>query len=551
MLQRLFIQNYAIIEQQEIAFENGLNIITGETGAGKSILLGALSLVLGQRAESKVLFDKTKKAIVEATFVDFPASVNALLERLEFETDNQIILRREILPSGKSRAFINDSPARLEQMLRVTSELIDLHQQFEALEIQDASMQFRVLDAYGEHIAELEQYKEIYTQYQAVSKQIRELTAQQARALQEKDYFEFQMEELSKVQLEEGRLDEMEAQFRVQEHAVQIQKGLMDGIRALTEGDLVIVDQLREILHQIEPYAPDHKALGQLAQRLHSLMLESQDLSNDMMDEAERIDPDPLQKEELEATIDQIRRLMMKHGVQSEGELISVREGLEEKLSAWEAVDETLIVAVNEQKQLQSELKSRANTLSKSRKKAAEPFSHEVTSMLHELEMKNAHVEVSIEPTEDFTPLGKDHVEFLFASNLGSARLPIRKVASGGELSRLSLCIKSAVSQKMQLPTLVFDEIDAGVSGQVAMKMGDLLKALSGEHQLIMVTHSPQIASRATRHLQVSKRDLEHRSIAEVNALDAESRIHEIAKMLSGDPPTEAAVMNAKELINV
>lgn len=551
MLQRLFIQNYAIIQRQEITFTAGLNIITGETGAGKSILLGALGLVLGQRADTKVLFDPSVKGIIEAVFTDYPDALRHILAAEALDIEENVIMRREISPSGKSRAFVNDTPVRLEVMQRVSAALIDLHQQFESLEIQESAMQYDLLDAFAGHQPAMEEYQNRYWKLTAVRKEHAELTTRKSDALKEQDYLQFQLDELEAANLSEGLIEELEDAYDLQESGTQIQTALHQASEYLAHGETPVLDILRELSHSLQPFSEKSTALGSIVERLRSIELEIEDLGTEMATQAGQMEIDPKRQAELEEQLDVLRRLLIKHNVRTTGELLEVRDTFQSQMDSFEELDTQIAKLEAEQEVLHQDLLQRATEISAGRKKYARTFMETINAMLGELEMKNARLDVVVEPSETLHGLGKDHVEFLFTSNLGAEKRPIKKVASGGELSRLSLCIKSAVSQKMQLPSLVFDEIDAGVSGQVALKMGLRLQDLAKEHQVIMITHSPQIASRARHHLRVSKRDLEKRSIAEVSVLDEGARIREIAKMLSGDPPTDAALLNAKELINV
>ncbi|MDX1479466.1 MAG: DNA repair protein RecN [Saprospiraceae bacterium] len=550
MLHRLLIQNYAIIQRQEITFDAGLSIITGETGAGKSILLGALSLVMGQRADSKVLYDKDRKAIVEATFVEYPDDLHDVLAEHELDQMEQMILRREILPSGKSRAFVNDTPVRLDVMQRLSSRLVDLHQQFESLEIQEATMQYQILDAFAGLTDKVAAYRAMYQTYQALNQKIDRLVEERRQSLQQRDYLTFQLEELNNAAVEPGQLEEWESDYRMLANASEIKGALSEAAGVLDGSDGAVTDRLRAVINTLRPHASDPR-LQELTDRLVSLSVEAADLSQELFRQEEAIDPDPGQLATLESRIDTVRRLMMKHGVNTDEELAEVREAFSRQLADWEALGDDLQQTEHERDQTLERLKELAGEISAARHAQGTALSKVVIQLLRDLEMKHAVLNIDITPLDKPGPQGMDHVEFLFSANLGAEQLPIKKVASGGELSRLSLCIKSVVSRKMELPTLIFDEIDTGVSGQVALKMGKLLHDLSEAHQVIMITHSPQIASRAHDHFLVKKSDHQQRSIAEVIRLDQQGRILEIAKMLSGDPPTEAAVLNAKELINV
>ncbi|MDX1407767.1 MAG: AAA family ATPase, partial [Saprospiraceae bacterium] len=485
MLHRLFIQNYAIIEQQEIAFEAGLSIITGETGAGKSILLGALSLVMGQRADSKVLYHKEQKAVVEATFVDYPPALHSVLEAHDLDILDSMILRREILPSGKSRAFVNDTPVRLDLMQIVSGSLVDLHQQFESLEIQESSMQYEILDAFAGISDNVLAYRKTYRAYLDLNQRISQLEEQRRQAMQQRDYLEFQFEELQSANLEAGQLEEWESEYHLLSNATEIKRILSEGAEVLNGAESSVVDQLRLLVNALEPHLHED-SLRDIAGRMRSLSIEAEDLSQEMHRGLQAIDPDPAQQHALETRIDTVRRLMMKHGVTTDAELVDLQTSLAGQLEESDALDQDLEHAVKERDETLSALSVMAHEISQQRTTHAGELGQVVMDLLHDLEMKHAVLRVEVTPLDAPAMLGMDQVEFLFSANLGAEQMPIKKVASGGELSRLSLCIKSVVSQKMQLPTLIFDEIDTGVSGQVALKMGQLLHALAANHQVIM-----------------------------------------------------------------
>ncbi len=550
MLDRLYIQNYAIIESQEIEFSGGLNVITGETGAGKSIMLGALALVLGARAESRVLFDTSKKAIVEAQFGNYPKALDQLLAQNDVDISDEVIMRREILPSGKSRAFVNDTPVRLDFMRLISSKLIDLHQQFESLEIQESAMQFEILDGFSELEPQIKTYKALYTKNLALNAKVVRLTTDRAKAIQEKDYIEFQLNELTTVMPEEGQIEKWEAEYEMQDNAEIIQASLFEGNHVINESENSIINAIRRIIGSLAEISQKSKDLLSLGNRLESVTFELEDISGEMLAISTQVEPNPSLKNELEDKLDAVRRLMLKHNVQSGEALQAIANEFQNTLDNWEALSSDLDRAIAERDHTKAELRTLASDISTIRIKNSIPFARETNDMLIELEMKNARFEIRVIDTGELNSIGSDSVDYLFSSNLGVELQPVNKVASGGELSRLSLCIKSVVCQKMKLPTMIFDEIDTGVSGQVALKMGQLLKHLATDQQVIMITHSPQIAAHGNRHLRVSKHDLTERSVAKIYLLEESERVYEIAKMLSGDPPTEAAVMNAKELIN-
>ena len=550
MLTRLRIQNFVIIDEQEILFTQGLNIVTGETGAGKSIMLGALSLVLGTRAESRVLRDMSAKAVIEATFENYPDFLDQRFADADVDISTDLIMRREILPSGKSRAFINDTPVRLEFMRSVGHVLVDLHQQFQTLEIQEQSMQFKMLDAYAGVELDMLNYTEQYRKLGVLKEKVSKLETERTRSIQERDYIEYQLEELTSVLPNEDVFNEWEEEFKLLENAESIQSVVAEGLHTIRDIDSSIINVLRNLSFKLESAGKSVESIASMAQRIDGAAVELEDVATELADLADKIEPDPQRKEELEMQLDAVQKLYLKHNVQSINELVAIMEALDARIKGWQAVSDDLELAIKERDYTTEVLLKTGSAISTKRKDKAVAFASEVNTMLRGLEMKNARFEVAVENTGEVSRYGLDKVDYLFAANKGSSLEPVGKVASGGELSRLSLCIKSVVCQTMQLPTMIFDEIDSGVSGQVALKMGDLLKELADEQQVIMITHSPQIAAKATRHLKVSKRDQQETTIADITVLEPTQRVEEIAKMLSGDPPTDAAVLNAQELIN-
>lgn len=548
MLETLTITNYVIIDNSEIHFAPGLNMITGETGAGKSVLLGAIGLILGRRADTQVLFDPAQKAIVEAIFQDTENRVGAMLKAFDLEEGDEVVLRREIAPNGRSRAFINDTPVTLDTMTEIGAALMDVHQQFETLEIQQAREQYAVLDAYSGIQSERLQYQKDFNQYQQLTGQLSTLIGQQTAAIKEKDYLSFQLNEFENLKLDPGGIAAMEEEYQLQSGAEEIKMSLSAIGETLT-GDRGLTEQLRAHVRALTKHAQGNSAISGFVTRLQSLMDEYHDLSKEMIVFSEKIDPDPRRKLQLEEQINAINKLMLKHGARDEASLMQKRQEILEQLERWKNLDTEIAACEKALNTLRTSLEKQAKVISASRNRHAPKLGQVVTKGLQELSMKHATLQIIVTDSDEMHTLGKDNVEFLFAPNLGSEPKPVKKVASGGELSRLNLCLKSAVTDKMQLPTLVFDEIDAGVSGEVALRMGQKLKTLSGDHQVIMITHSPQIAAQAGHHLQVTKSDVRGKSIARILSLEPEERITEIAKMLSGDPPTPAAMMNARTLI--
>ena len=548
MLETLSITNYVIIDQSVIRFAPGLNMITGETGAGKSILLGAIGLILGRRADTQVLFDPSTKAIIEAVFRDTEDRVSSMLRTYDLDVNAEVVVRREISPNGRSRAFVNDSPVTLETMTEVGAALMDIHQQFETLEIQQTREQYQVLDAYCGIQPQHQYYQKDFERYTRLTALLLSLKVKQISALKEKDYLYFQLNEFDVLQLEAGGIAAMEEEYQLQSGAEEI-KSILAEISDALSGERSITDPMRVHLRSLTRHAQGNANLMNFVQKLQSLIDECHDLSKDISMFEEKIEPDPKRRQQLEDKLNVINRIMLKHGAHDEQELMQIQYGLQAQLEKWKNVDAEIDKCENELTVVTHSLHTQAQKISVARRSGAPRLTQLVSKSLHELAMKHAVLHIEVSDSEELHSYGKDNVEFLFAPNLGSEPKPVKKVASGGELSRLNLCLKSAVSDQMQLPTLVFDEIDAGVSGEIALRMGQKLKTLAKNHQVIMITHSPQIAAQAGHHLQVTKSDVRGRSIARIRALPPEDRVTEIAKMLSGDPPTSAAILNAKTLI--
>jgi DNA repair protein RecN (Recombination protein N) len=552
MLIKLHIQNYAIIDDLEVDFSNHLNIITGETGAGKSILMGALSLILGERADSSVLQQKDKKCVVEGFFnvkaLKSKKEVKTLFTENELEWDDELVIRREIAVSGKSRAFINDTPVNLNQLKALSSLLVDLHQQFDTLELGDSDFQREVLDALAGNLEPCQEYGSLFQQYTKAKKELAELATQQAQANTALDYNKFLFDELEEAGLKENELEELDAELKLLSNAETVKQQLSGIYFELSENEQPVVQQLKSLhtkLHTLEQYHTDIAGLGQ---RLHSAQVELQDIS----DELERINNSvQYSAERIQLVNDRIStgyKLLKKHGVNATNELLDIKAALEIKLNDILNISEAIQQKEKLVQQLMDQCNAAAAVISANRKKAVPPFEEKTNNLLTQVGMPNARFKVQLEKSS-LNDHGADTVEFLFDANKSNRFEPLRKVASGGELSRLMLCIKSLVAKKLQLPTLIFDEIDTGISGEAAKQVGIIMKELSGSHQLIAITHQPQIAAKATAHYFVYKAIKEDKIITSIRLLNNDERITAIAKMLSGEKPTAAALENAREMV--
>jgi DNA repair protein RecN (Recombination protein N) len=555
MLQQLHIHNYAIIDSLEIRFSNHLTIITGETGAGKSILMGALSLILGERADTSVLLDKQKKCFIEGSFETYASPVKDFLLKNDLDAGDQILIRREIAANGKSRAFINDTPVTLVQLKQLTSLLVDLHQQFDTLELNNEDFQRQALDALAGNGKLTEDYTEVYKNYRSVVKELQKLTSEQALANRELDYNQFLFDELQDAGFSENELENIEAEIRLMSHAEQIKSTLSEIYFQMEEGEAPIVQEIKSISNKLQSLSRLVPDLEKLYERLHSLQIELQDISGEIDDINQQTHYDAEKINQLNERMTKGYGLLKKHNVTTTAELLQIQKRLEAELQKVTNLSDAINEKEKESLRYHGEAMKIAAAISANRKKAIKVFEEKVNTLLTSVGMPNARLKVDLQPSETLQSFGIDTIEFLFNGNVSAAQNktarfePLKKVASGGELSRLMLSIKSLVAKSIQLPTLIFDEIDSGISGEAARQVGMIIKELSAGHQVISITHQPQIAAKAHTHLFVYKELRDGQVMTTVKTLDAEERIAEIATMLSGKKPTAAAVENAKELM--
>lgn len=549
MIKSLYIRNYAIIESLEMHFSNGLTIITGETGAGKSILLGALGLIMGQRAELKSLYNMEDKCVVEGRFSIGHYNLQRFFEDNDLDYEDDLVIRREITPSGKSRAFINDTPTNLKILQELSDALIDLHQQFDTLDIGVPAFQIRAIDALADNKGKINAYREQYNAYKKRVHQLENLKAANQRSASETEFLQFQLNELEEAKFTAGEQEELEIEYSRLTNAEEIKRVLSGAFNYLSEDEQSIIGQLQQIgssIHQIQSFDP---AIEQVNERFNSSVLELQDLVNELGSIAEATEHNPERSFEVKERLDLIYRLQNKHQVSDIDGLLQKETSLRESLQSFDDLTAEIEKLTQEKEKLEKELEQKAEELSGRRKVVLESFEGAVENRLKQLSMEHAKLKIQVEPLERLGPDGKDNVQFLFAANMGSRLEPIKEVASGGELSRLALVVKSLVASSIPLPTLIFDEIDAGVSGDVALKMGGILRKLSNEHQVVTITHSPQVASKADAHYFVFKKVKDNRTVTKVKLLAEDDRVRAIAVMLSQNPPSEHALKNAKELI--
>lgn len=550
MLQHLHIRNYALIEDLSVNFTEGFSVITGETGAGKSILLGALGFVLGERADTGVLFDKDKKCMVEACFRLNSEGLKPLFDANDLDFDTECILRRELNPQKKSRAFINDTPVSLQVMKEIGCQLVDIHSQHDSLLLTDAGFQLHLLDEIAQNNALLAEYQVNFNSYNSLKRKLNELRDMASKNIAENDYLKFQLDELQKAQLKEGEYDDIEQSLKVMENAEEIRSLLFSANGLLENADAAILPQLNEltaVFHKLKQLLPFTE---ELQQRIDNVQVELKDIAYDLDRVGDDAQFDEEKLQELQERYDLLSRLMMKHHVKEFDALILMRDELEAKVNAFENIDQEIEQTEKALKAQTQVLQTLASKLHAQRTKAAKTFGADVTDLARQLSMPHAVFQVAVEPLKEFCTTGLDQVRFLFSANKGVEVAELSKVASGGELSRLMLSIKSVVSQHNYIPTLIFDEIDTGVSGEVAAKIGGIMQAMGSALQLIAITHLPQVASKAQHHFFIYKDNEGSRTQSHIRLLTSDERIVEIAKMLSNDKVTTEALKAAEVLLN-
>lgn len=553
MLHRLHVTNYALIENLNIDFSDGLTIITGETGAGKSILLGALAMILGQRADANALLNKQKKCVVEGEFKIENYSLKDFFQQQELDYEEHTIIRREISPEGKSRAFVNDTPVNLSQLKELAIRLVDIHSQHENLTLNNSAFQLSVVDVYAQHKELLEKYQAKYKAYLKSKSLLEDLLAKEKQSKSESDYFQFQFNELEEAKLKADEQEKLEQELATLNNAEEIKSALARSFYQLDGSEINLLIQLAEINNSLAALAKYNPTLQEILVRLKSSQIELKDIAAEIEILEQKIQYSPQRIEEINERLNIIYHLQQKHRASTIAELLVLQNELSEKLFAIQSLDEeiqSLNIQVNEAK---NELLNLAKRISKNRKEIIPSIENQIKKLLKEVGMPNGVLK--IESTEldnkTFNENGIDKIRFLFSANKGIDYKELNKVASGGELSRLMLCIKSLIAKLMALPTIIFDEIDSGVSGEVAFKVGNVMSAISEQHQVISITHLPQIASKGDAHYFVYKEISGNKTITKMKQLNRQERINEIAQMLGGEKPTAIAVENAKEMLSL
>ncbi|BDQ13445.1 DNA repair protein RecN [Sediminibacterium sp. TEGAF015] len=553
MLQELTIQNYAIIDELTIQFNEQLNIITGETGAGKSILMGALSLILGERADTNVLVNKERKCIIEGQFLaGQKKAVSEFLSANDLEDVNAsfITIRREIASNGKSRAFINDTPATLQQLKALAGLLVDLHQQFDTLELGDSDFQRMVIDALAGNEAILQTHQQYFREWTQVLADYNALQEQKAALQKEADYNQYLCNELESLALKENELEQLEEELKLLTNAEEIKTVLEKVSFEIANSEEPIVARIKQLNNSLQSLEALIAEVPALSARLKASQIELQDIADELERINDHVHFDAAKIDWVNQRISEGYKLLKKHGVTTTAELLEIQTALSNKLFEAVAIDEAILAKQVAANDLMHQLKQTAKQITASRKLVIEGFEKSVNALLKQVGMPNAQIKVNLQ-TIPLSAYGVENVELLFDANKSNRFEPIRKVASGGELSRLMLCIKSLVAQKIDLPTLIFDEIDTGISGEAAKQVGIIMQELAGNRQIICITHQPQIAGKANAHYFVYKENKDNQIKTNIKLLSTEERIHAIAQMLSGEKPTAAALENAKEMIRI
>ena len=549
MLTKLEIQNYILIDHLSIDLSNQLSVITGETGAGKSIIMGALGLILGDRADSSVCRDATKKCFIEGIFKLSNTKIHqSFFQENEIEFNDELIIRREINAQGKSRAFINDTPVTLTILKDLTSKLVDLHQQFDTMALGDTDFQRTVIDALASTQKELADYQASYTNWKENEKKLQSLISQKEDFEKTESYKQHLHEELAALQLQENELENLDQELKFLENALGIKSQLAASIQILDHSDNPIVQQLKQMGHNLESIVKWQPDFADIVSRLKAAQIEIADIASDLNTWQDKIDFDDKKITSIQERLSLGYNLLKKHKVQTTAELLSIAAELEKDLSEVLNLNDQINELTTLVKKFEKEVITSAALLTAKREKQIMPLTNNVNKLLHQVGMPNAKIKVTIDEVA-YHLFGKDKVDILFDANNTQKFEPIKKVASGGELSRLMLCIKSLVAKSVDLPTMIFDEIDTGISGEPAKQVGLLLQNLGQARQVLCITHQPQIAAKGNAHLYVYKEQKGSTTHTYLKTLDAKERIQHIATMIGGDPPSKSALDNAKELL--
>lgn len=549
MLTKLYVENYALIDRLDIDFDNALNIITGETGAGKSILLGALGMLMGNRSDAGVVKDRERNCVVEGTFAIGDYDLEWFFSEHDLDYDPHTIIRRVVSPAGKSRAYINDLPVQQTELKEFSTYLIDIHSQHQSLQIGEERFRIGTLDSIAAHKELLEKYSVVYHSMRAAEKDLERLREEAARSSRDEEWLRYQVDELEAAKLSEGEMTELEQRHGELSHAEDIKTAVALGAQRLGEDETGVIPVLKSIEHSVHGIADVYPKAGEICGRLHSVLVELRDLESELGSESERIDSDPMELQKVSERIDLIFTLQKKHKAADIAELIAMRDEYSSRLSVITGSDEAVAELESKIARLDNEARGIAAEITGGRKRAGEKLEKHIEQTLAQLGMPDTKFAVEIAPTEKLNINGADSVRFMFSANKNIAPAPVEKVASGGEISRLMLALKSLVAQSSKLPTIIFDEIDTGVSGRIADAMGGIIETLSQNMQVVNITHLPQVASKGQTHFFVYKDSSGDAAQTRIRLLAADERVDEIAKMLSGSTITSAAIEQAKLLL--
>lgn len=550
MLSQLSIKNYALIQELSISFDNGFTTITGETGAGKSILLGALSLILGERADTQVLQEADQKCIVEGEFSIASYSLRSFFEQYDLDYQAQTVLRREINPAGRSRAFINDTPVTLSQLKALAGQLVDIHSQHQTLLLNEQGFQLRVVDAFCDHTSLFADYQSAFEKWKAKKTLFIQLQSQEASQQADLDYKQYLFQELEEANLQGvGELQTLEEEVKVLSHSEEIQQKLQEAIQLSDHSERALLVQLQELKSILGSVAPHHEAIRLLSDRVESTYIELKDIVSETEHLSEGISHDPQRLHFLNERVSLLNRLLQKHKLLSSDELLEMQKNLASELNGIQSLSEQISILSKEVKESYQSADLLAQKLLQNRSKSIPTIEKEIAFLLAELGMPFAKVQINQHPTDELSSKGKEDITFYFSANKGAAPQEIARIASGGELSRFMLCIKYLIANKTNLPSIIFDEIDTGVSGEIAHKMGELMQQMAQNMQVMGITHLPQVAAKGNAQLLVKKDSSGEKTQTSLLTLTKEERIQELAKMLSGKEVTDTALSNAQELL--
>ena len=549
MLTRLVIKNYVLIRELDINFSDGLSIITGETGAGKSILLGAMGLVLGERADAKTLFDKNNKCIIEAEFSISHYNLKDFFSQHDIDFENDTIIRREINAEGKSRAFVNDTPVNLSVLKELSSYLVDVHSQHQTLTLNTSAFQLNVLDITAGNQKQLNDYNNLFNEYKKLLKQVAELKALENKSIAESEFLQFQFDELEAAGLKSGEFEKIESELQILNNTENIVLTLDSTSDILSEGETNVLSNITQAVNRLNGIARLHPSLTDILKRIQSCNIELKDISSELTAHKSQFSLNPSQLEILNDRLSVYNKLLQKHRVKNADDLIVLQQGIASQLQSFQSLADEIEKCEKQTQEIYHSLRLIAEELHNKRQKAAQSFKKDILKLLKEVSLNDAQFDIDLTTTEELTTAGTTAVRFLFSANKGVTVMELAKVASGGELSRLMLCIKALIANKTSMPTIIFDEIDTGISGEVAHKVGNLIEQLSKSRQVLAITHLPQMAGKGKTHYFVFKHIEKGIAQSRIKTLTPDERVVEIAKMLSGEEVTDASLQNARHLL--